>query len=110
MLEGACLLMVAVVMVPDKLGCLVGVGRGLGRRSNQHGAENAGTPPRPPFGHLVDGLARIAFQIGERIDLRDGKVRFQAGWLALRIGKIRHRQFDRLAELVGEQLCLFVNF
>lgn len=74
----AGLLVVAVVMVPDLLISMGGFTRLFhgGRRSAS--SKDAGAATGPPLGHLIDGLARIAFEFGDCIDRRDWKVHFQA--------------------------------
>ena len=105
-LERACFLVVAVVMVPDPFGGLVGVVRRFGAGGDEHGTENAGASARPPFRHLVDRLAGVAFEIREGVDLGDGEVGFQAGELALRVGKIGHGKTNRLAQFLGQEVGL----
>ena len=57
----AAFLVVGVINVPHSFGRFALVLRRFHCRREQHGAEDAGTPPRPPFRHLVDGLiARVA--------------------------------------------------
>ena len=75
-------------------------------RCQQHGAKDATAASRPPFAHLVNGLARIALQPGKSIDGNNGKVHFQAGFGALGIGEIGDYNLDRLAE-IGRSHLLF---
>ena len=57
------LLVVAVVMVPDSFGRLGRIfGRFCGGR-DQQAPKDARAATGPPFGHLIDGFARIAFEI-----------------------------------------------
>jgi predicted PurR-regulated permease PerM len=85
-------------------------------RGKEHGAEDAGAPPRPPFGHLVDGFASVALDGGDLIDWDDGKINFEAGLGPVRVGEV-HR-FDRdLArgadgggDLLGEEFFLGLRF
>jgi len=93
------LLVVAVVMVPDsfsRLGWVAGRFRG---GCDQQAPKNAGAATGPPLGHLIDGLTRVAFEVGERVDGRDWKVHFQADRRSTRIAEISDRKTDGLAEV-----------
>ena len=73
------LLVVGVVVVPYMArGMGFVVGR-LGGGGNQHRAEYAAAPARPPLAHLVNRLAGIAFDHRHLVDRQDRKIHLQAG-------------------------------
>lgn len=97
------LLVVGVIDIPDCLGRfgLVGNGDsvlienwlpvgilacwGCHCRRNEHCTEYTASPPCPPLAHLVNRLARIAFQCRQRVDREKRKIDFQAGLWPLRV-------------------------
>ena len=66
--------------------------------------ERRTTPPCPPFAHLVDRLAGVAFQRRQRVDRHKGEIDFQTGLGAVGIGEIRHVDLQWLAEVRREVL------
>ena len=89
--------MVAVVGVPDQLGCFPLVIWGLGSRCDHHGPEHARAPPCPPFRHLVDRLARIALDGGDVVDGQNGEINFEAGFGSVRVVEIHRWQLPHFS-------------
>src|SRR5208282_5530986 len=79
MVERAAFLVVGVINVPDGFSRFALVVRCLHCRRQQHGAKDAGTPSRPPFGHLVDGFTCVALDDSNLIYGDDGKINFETG-------------------------------
>jgi hypothetical protein len=71
--------------------------RSLGGRRDQHRAEHAGATPRPPLRHLVNRLARVAFNDRHLIDGQDREIHLQASFGAIRVVEIDGFKRDRLA-------------
>ena len=96
-LERPFLLVIGIVIVPDQLGRVRRIIRCFGGRCDQHRAEHTGTPPCPPLRHLVDRLARVAFNHRHLIDRQDGKIHFQAGLGTVGVVEIHGFERNRLA-------------
>lgn len=75
------------LMTEDGLGKLQVLGR-LGRGRDEHGAEHARPAPGPPFRHLIDRLARVAFNHGNLVHRQDREIHLEAGLGAVRIAEI----------------------
>lgn len=88
--------MVGVIDFPNNFSGLALVLRRFHRRSEQHGTKDAGPSPRPPFGHLINGLARVALNDGNLVDGDDGKIYFKTGLGPVRVGEV-HRLNGHLA-------------
>jgi hypothetical protein len=116
MAERPAFLVVGVIYVPNSFGRFALVVGCFHCCRQQHGAKDTRTPSRPPFGHLVDGLTCVALDNGYLIDRDDGKVHFETGIGAIRVGEV-HRLDRNLAtrahrecDLLKEQFLLGFDF
>ena len=110
--ERPLLLVVGVVDVPHRFRRLGGVGGCLRAGGQECRAKHARAAPRPPLGHLVDGLAGVPLDGGDLVYGHDGEVHLEARLRAARIAEVngldghRTRRPDRTSDLVREVLFL----
>ena len=108
--------MVGVVGVPHRLGGFALVLWRFYPYREQHRAEHAGTPPRPPLGHLVNGLACVALDGRDLVDGDDGEINFKTGLGPIGIGEIHRldRNFTPRADggsnLFSQQFLFIFSF
>ena len=109
--------MIGIIHIPDGLGSfgLIGNGDAFGiehrctililfgwgfhRGCEQHGAKDAASAARPPFAHLVDGLAGIALQPREALTGTMGKSTSRQVFGRFAIGEIGDADLDCFPEI-----------